>query len=234
MPLHALYQSNLNYRHLASGHQNTECSPILAISVGSKKLIWQYLAIFCGPALHHFSLSLWSMWFKQLKALQECQVRKPFLLNSNSRPFPGYSCLFPGYSRLTCFDAELKNGMNERQMQEKSQALIIQGQGRCLRPALPNYDSCPRGISEISCPNRQPSYPDLPKDPSCRKGLFFKSLFLSKQESFFDKNKSLFLIKIRVFFFTEMIIQLFLVWIVFFRQLFESSVFFILIFQKFA
>ena len=98
------------------------------------------------------------MWFKQLKALQECQVRKPSLLNSNSRPFPGYSCLFPGYSRLTCFDAELKNGMNERQMQEKSQALIIQGQGRCLRPALPNYDSCPRGISEISCPNRQPSY----------------------------------------------------------------------------
>ena len=43
--------------------------------------------------------------------------------------------------------------------------------------------------------------PDLPKDPSCRKGLFFKNLFLSKQESFFDKNKSLFLIKIRVFFF---------------------------------
>ena len=34
--------------------------------------------------------------------------------------------------------------------------------------------------------------PDLPKDPSCRKGLFFKSLFLSKQESFFDQNKSLF------------------------------------------
>ena len=85
-------------------------------------------------------------------------MRKPFRLNSNSRPFPGHSCLFPGYSRLTCFDAELKNGMNERHMQEKSQALIIQGQGRCLRPALPNYDSCPRGISEISCPNRQPSY----------------------------------------------------------------------------
>ena len=41
--------------------------------------------------------------------------------------------------------------------------------------------------------------------------FFLRVFFLSKQESFFDKNKSLFLIKIRVFFFTEMIIQLFLV-----------------------
>ena len=41
--------------------------------------------------------------------------------------------------------------------------------------------------------------------------FFLRVFFLSKQESFFDKNKSLFLIKIRVFFFSEMIIQLFLV-----------------------
>ena len=41
--------------------------------------------------------------------------------------------------------------------------------------------------------------------------FFLRVFFLSKQESFFDKNKSLFLIKIRIFFFTEMIIQLFLV-----------------------
>ena len=46
-----------------------------------------------------------------------------------------------------------------------------------------------------------PDDPDLPKDPSCRKGLFLRVFFLSKEESFFDKNKSLFLIKIRVFFF---------------------------------
>jgi hypothetical protein len=43
VPLHALYQSNLNYRHLASGHQNTACSPILALSVGSKKLFGNIL-----------------------------------------------------------------------------------------------------------------------------------------------------------------------------------------------